>query len=293
MALDNTKRGPLSKDQLDFFLKNMQSVSDADLSKVLGRSTKYIAKLRTKHAGTYVAKETDGEAAALKRDLYSKYYWPTITRQFTETEQIYFADMWVHLCRQMTDLVETEENQVIDYIKLDILKNRNLEERAASHKRVEEIEAEVHEFHKHHGPPPYDGSPELCEEYAKLQEERKAHAMTFEHRTNEFKQILEKQESLRKALRANRDQRIQVINDSKKTFQDLIKMLMDDRLREKEGKFLSMMHDAADIENARLGQPYQYADGEIDIPILNVETVKRFKDTQEKEDTDESNESEE
>ncbi len=268
----------LTKDEIEFVRENSKSMSAKDIGKALRRTEKTVKDVQKLFEHEIAA---DVSKQQMKEDLYRKYYWPTIKTQFSPAELVFFSDMWVNLLNQFSDLMETEEHQVVDYIRFEILKNRNLTERGRASNRVVEIQGEMERFINKYGPPPYDDDDE-AEDWRRLNDETNSHTESYHSRTEEFKKLQERQEALRKTLKANREDRIKQNMDSRYSFQDFIKMLLEEKYRNEQGRMLAIMKEAAEKERKRLSEYHQYADNVIDIPILNSETTEE-EDNQEQE----------
>ena len=78
---------------------------------------------------------------------------------------------------------------------------------------------------------------------------------------------------MHKDLKTTRDQRLKIIEDSKKTYADLIKLLDDESTRVNFGQEMEIRRIAKDKEYFKLAQYHDFMDGMVDRPILNAETV--------------------
>jgi len=77
------------------------------------------------------------------------------------------------------------------------------------------------------------------------------------------------------ALKATREQRIKQIENSKESFVDWVKELMKNPDKRKEyGVYMEKHRIATEVEYKRLSEFHVYDDKEVDVPILNSETVK-------------------
>ena len=93
--------------------------------------------------------------------------------------------------------------------------------------------------------------------------------------SREFKDLQTKKASMYKDLKATREQRIEKLENNKQTLASLVnKILRDPDFYEQEGKAIEKMRLAMEKEKERLSDYYTYADGTVDIPFLNSDTVK-------------------
>jgi hypothetical protein len=264
----------LEREELEFIRTKSATMSVKEIAKALNRQPKTIQeaqKLFELDITTQVQREK------LKEELRKKYYWPTLQRTLSgEEEETYFLEQWADLRKQFADLIETEEHQVLDYIRMGVLINRNLTERAISSKRLIEVQVMIDKFEAENGPGPWEDD-NIRAEWDRLNDEVGLHQNSYQSRTAELKILQERQVALRKDLKGNRDQRIEAIQDSRYTFQDQIKMLMEDQYRNEQGRMLAIMREAAEKERQRLSEIHPYADGTLDLPILNADTAEATK----------------
>src|SRR5690606_10700495 len=76
------------------------------------------------------------------------------------------------------------------------------------------------------------------------------------------------------ALKATREQRIKQIENSKESFVDWVKELIkNSQLRKDFGIYMEKHRIATEVEYKRLSELHTYDDGEVDMPVLNHETI--------------------
>ena len=93
------------------------------------------------------------------------------------------------------------------------------------------------------------------------------------YKIKEVRELNKEHEDLLRALKASREQRISRIENSQKSFMELIKNIYDEEFKEREGRLSSLAKLASQKELERLSQTHQYMDGQVDQPILSNETV--------------------
>jgi hypothetical protein len=86
--------------------------------------------------------------------------------------------------------------------------------------------------------------------------------------------LLEKQQSIHKDLKANRDARISRIENSKGTWADMLKALDDIAHRTRVGDEMAVMNLAKEKAKDNLSEWHTFEDGKVDQPFLTPETVK-------------------
>ena len=201
-------------------------------------------------------------------ELKSKHFWPELQKQLTDIELEYFAESWGKLVKQFSQyaILETDEMIMKDLVVHDVLINRNL-----SQKKSLMIEIDFYEK-------------ELTEEFKK--EPRDQQKITYCHNKlsnarSSLSDLERVHDTLQKRkdqkfrdMKATRDLRYKQIEDSKKTWFEMMKELDAYNVRQKEGEWLAYMKKSVDKEEDRLSEFHQFADGEFDQILLNEDTVK-------------------
>ena len=111
-------------------------------------------------------------------------------------------------------------------------------------------------------------------EYTTLSQSVKFCETSYVSRTAELNTLTTKKDKYTDELKATRKQRVELLKNIKKDFVSLIKSLMDEKIRENEGRELNMMQLASKKEYERLTELHKYSDGILDIPILNSDSVE-------------------
>jgi hypothetical protein len=170
------------------------------------------------------------------------------------------------------DVYATEETQIFQFIKMEILMNRNLIGAKRSNEDMKRLEKVIDDIYAKY------------KDFAKASDADKAIVALTESQlltakaskqaqTSEFVKLQDKQSDIMKSLKATRDQRIKDLEKEGDTFLGLIKKFMHDKWREKEGKQLSLVNAAAMKAKTELGKQHKYIDGQYDSPILSAETI--------------------
>jgi hypothetical protein len=264
------KRGQLGTDEEQFISDNVQKLSIEQIANHLNRSTAPIQRY-IEEQQLYVSSEEKNDYEVLRRKLHSKNFWTEIQRQFDEEtgELKYFEDVWINLVKQFReDVLPAEELQIKQFITIDILINRSMKERKRHISETEKLQKLV------------DKEYEKTEEdrdipkLANLETQLNFSRNSIASYTNEYTKLLNEQQKISKDLKATREQRIKRIEDGKSSWVGLIRMLEDEDIREKEGRELEIINMATDKAKNKLYEYHSYADGILDSPILNEESVK-------------------
>ena len=167
------------------------------------------------------------------------------------------------------DVFHTEEIQIVDTIKLEILMNRILK---SQHKGVEEVhrigQLVLMEKEKEKEDRDHEYIMNMERQIAVLQ-------ATQETLSKDYKDLQARKSTMLKDLKGTRDQRIRAIEDSKQTFASLVKKLASDpEFRYSVGIEMEKMRLATESEKERLEEYIEYEDGTVDQPFLSPETAK-------------------
>jgi hypothetical protein len=269
------KRGQLALDEEKFIRDNINIISVEQIAEALNRNVDPINRYIDENQ-LYSLSEK-GENETLKRKLHSKTFWNEILRQFdSESGELeYFEDTWVGLIKQFReDVLPAEELQIKQFITIDILINRSMKERKRHISETEKLQKLVDkEYDK---PEDQRDIPRLANLETQLGFARNSIASY----TNEYTKLLSEQQKISKDLKATREQRIKRIEDGKSSWVGLIRMLEDEAVREKEGKEMEILAMATSNAKKNLLYEYhEYADRQIDSPILNPESLELHNDS--------------
>lgn len=266
------KRGQLSLDEESFIRESLtKDYTIEQIAEVLNRTEapikRYIAENRLLQSP-----DSKHQDEALKLKLHSKTFWPEIIRQFDEDsgELEYFENTWISLIKQFReDVLPAEELQIKQFITIDILINRSMKERKRHITETEKIQKLVDKE--------YD-KPEDQRDIAKLanmETNLNFARNSIANYTNEYTKLLAEQQKISKDLKATREQRIKRIEDGKSSWVGLIKLLEDESIREKEGREMAIIKLATEKAVNGLSGYHQFADGMVDKPFLNADSITR------------------
>lgn len=201
--------------------------------------------------------------------IREKEFWPVLIQQFTAPELEMFEYHWNKVSGQFHhDILPTEELQMLDMIKMEILMNRNLrkqketsEESLAIHDRIVEQESLSIE----------DKNIDLI---MKLREQTIFFVTSGATLTKEYQSFQDRKDKIFVALKATRKDRITRIESSKESFLSWMADMIDNsELREAVGTHIEKFRLASIDEEVRLSGWHKYIDGSLDRPLLNSETV--------------------
>jgi hypothetical protein len=267
------KRGQLSLDEEKFIRDSIGTLSPEQIAGALNRKVDPVNRYIDENQ--LYALEERSENEILRRKLHSKTFWNEILRQFDEDsgELEYFENTWISLIKQFReDVLPAEELQIKQFITIDILINRSMKERKRHISETEKLQRLVDaEYDK---PEDQRDIPRLANLETQLSFARNSIASY----TNEYTKLLSEQQKIGKDLKATREQRIKRIEDGKSSWVGLIRMLEDETVREKEGREMEIIAMATDHARQGLYGYHQYADNNVDSPILTPESLSSHDD---------------
>jgi len=262
------KIGRLSKSDWEYIEANAERLSPEKIAENLDRNLESVEKYLKKLGKSF--NKHEAFAVQAEYDIKSRPYWKELKAQFSDEELDLFLYHWKQTIAQFRkDVLATEELQIIDTIKLEILMNRALREQQESMERVRILEAEI-DLEKAR-----DSDQQDKEMIFNLERQIASLRAAKESLSREFKDLQTKKASMYKDLKATREQRIEKLENNKQTLSSLVnKILRDPDFYEQEGKALEKMRMAMEKERERLSDYHEYADGTVDQPFLTPETIK-------------------
>ena len=261
------KKGRFSKSEQEYIKDNYKDMSTMDIGTHLDRDPVSIeAYIESKLDSSIL---NDREIEAL-HDLKSRPFWKDLQAQFSEEELQSLLYHWGRITTQFRDdVLPTEELQIIDAIKLELLMNRALTSQQSNTNLIRTYEDLVTE-----------------EKKISLESQDKDHIYNLERQvavlraaqeslTRDYRDLQTKKSGMLKDLKATREQRIKRLEDSKQTFIGWVRNLMTNpEARREMGNNMEKMRLAMIEENKRLSAYHKYEDGSIDQPFLTPDSVK-------------------
>ena len=261
------KKGRFTKTEQEFIRNNHREMSNLDIATHLDRDPISIQSYIKEKIGNNTLDDREIEAL---HDLQSRPFWKDLEKQFSEEELQSLLYHWSRIITQFRDdVLPTEELQIIDAIKLEILMNRALIGQQTNMRSIGEYEELV-----------------TVEKSKSLEIQDKDYIYNLERQiavcraaqdslTREYKDLQTKKASMLKDLKATREQRIKRLEDSKQTFIGWVRNLMSNpETRQQLGTDMEKMRLAMEAEKKRLSEYHKYEDGNIDQPFLTPDTVK-------------------
>lgn len=267
------KKGRISTEDRNFILSNIGTMSVEEIAKKVDRTPDAIKELVAGATGLKNPTEAAASVVVIRKTLRESSEWNELQKQFDADELCYFEEQYgVWMAQLKDDFVASEETQVILLIKTQILMNRNLAEKQKAlveSGRLEKMQDEIFARYTdaEHMP---DHDKQLV---VQITDQLTAARAAQKAKTDEFVKLQEKHGDLMKLLKATRDQRLKRIENAKLGFVDIIKDLMKEENRLSVGKETELMRLAALKEKDRLSEYHEYADGQVDRPLLSPDSV--------------------
>lgn len=264
------KRGKLSKDEENFIKANVHEMNVEQIAIAISRTTepveKFIKAQNLKSVG--IISDEQYERNLLLSRLRARNYYTELKEMLTPGELSRFEEDWVEVILQFRDNVfYTEEIMIKQWILLQILADRSMKSRKDAMRESENINLQIEELLTL--PETERNTPQLNGLTQQLGMAREG-MIAF---TREHAQILDKIKDIEKSLKANRDARVKIVEDSNTTFKGYLRRLEDEQNRREAGEDAEIKKLAKNEARFRLSQWHQYEDGKVDQPLLNADTV--------------------
>jgi len=261
------KKGRFSKNEQEYIKNNYKDMSTMDIGTHLDRDPISIESYIESKLDSSILNDREIEAL---HDLKSRPFWKDLQAQFSEEELQSLLYHWGRITTQFRDdVLPTEELQIIDAIKLEILMNRALTSQQSNTTQIRTYEDLVTE-----------------EKKVSLESQDKEHIYNLERQvavlraaqeslTRDYRDLQTKKSGMLKDLKATREQRVKRLEDSKQTFIGWVRNLMTNpEARREIGTSMEKMRLAMIKEGERLSEYHKYEDGSIDQPFLTPDSVK-------------------
>jgi len=257
------KKGRISLEE-DAFIKNNLEMPLQEMAKKLNREEASLAAYMKRKYAVEAKKEVGSHA------LRNRPFFKQLKEQFSSAEIDLFEYHWNQTVEQFNrDTTPTEELQIIDLIKLEVLCNRSLATNKSNLEDISRLETHLRLFEALPSPDPEDI------EQATTRERQLAGLRAAQEAINkDYRELLAKKMAILKDMKATREQRVKRIEDSKESFSSWVANLMSDhdKLR-RYGTEMELLRLATEKEKQRLGAYHSFIDKEVDQPFLNHETV--------------------
>lgn len=257
--------GRLSKEEKDSIKKLVDSMTIADIADNLNRSYDAVNE--------YIKNELKIGLSNIEKAAYTledRPYWRELEAQFTVDELELFKYHWSRIISQFKDDVfPTEELQVVDVIKLEILMNRCLKGNKDNIEQINTYDAMIKDERSR------DKDQQDHDHIINLERQVAGLRASQESLNRDYRELQAKKSSMLREMKGTREQRIKRLEDSKQSFTSWVaSMMQDPDLMKQYGIEMEKMRLSMLKEKERLGNLHKFEDGDIDQPFLTPDTVK-------------------
>ena len=264
------RRGPLSNEEKKFIQDNHKRMTVAEIAKSCSRSIEPIKKYIVENNLSTFRIDDNNDRQLIRKRLENEYFWPSVLRALDDDEVDFFISAWIEYMEQFNeDMTTSEKAQTKQLILFEITKNRASLALRKALNRIEEVDELIQkELLK----------TKSTRDEAQIESWRielnlsKAELQSYD---SQIEKINKSCQDLYRDLKSTRDQRFKQVESGQTTFQAIIKELLDAKKREEKGRSLELLKLGADKSANDLSTYHQYADGQLDIPILNAENYMK------------------
>lgn len=263
------KRGRFSDEDLKFIRTHYEELSVDEIADRLNREydtvRAQISKLGLNN------EINNGLMFDMEFELENREYYKNIEKQFNSEELKLFKYHWVKIISQFNaDVLPTEELQIVDTIKMEIMMNRCANKQREALDMVEVYRARLSALAKIQQP-----TPEERAEIAHINVEIASLHAADDAAGNQYRNLQKEKNSLLEKIKGVRSERIKHIENNKETFGSLLgKIIGDPNIRRIWGERMELHRLAVIDEEVRLSAYHKYEDEKIDQVLLTDKTVK-------------------
>jgi hypothetical protein len=258
------RKGRISNKESEFIEANVSRLTTEEIATQLDRDPNSIEDFIKRKLGVGMS---DIEEASY--DLRTRPYWKILESQFTEAELDMFDYHWASLISQFKDdVIHSEEMQVVDMVKLDLLMNRSLTSSKSNISQVNAIDALILEERQ-------KDSDQMDKEYLfNLERQGASLRASTESLNRDYRDLQDKKNKMLKDMKATREQRSKHLENKTQSFKGWMTWMRDNPDEIKTfGLAMEKRRLAAVNELTRLSNYHTYEDGVVDQPFLNADTL--------------------
>jgi len=259
------KKGRLSKEEIRFISENVDSLTVDIIAKKLDRDIESIDSFVKRKFKRNISSEEEAAFA-----LEDRPYWKELENQFTKDELELFKYHWSRIIAQFKDDVfPTEELQVVDVIKLEILMNRCLKSNKDNLNEMNILENLIRDERTK------DKDQQDRDYLMNLERQLASLRASQESLNRDYRELQSKKGSMLREMKGTREQRIKRLEDSKQSFTSWVASLIQNpEMIKKYGIEMEKMRLAMKNEQKRLSEFHKYEDGQVDQPFLTPDTIR-------------------
>lgn len=261
----------MDNDEQNYIRRNYTVLHPGDIAEHLNRSPKSIVE--------YIQRNLKQKTDIYDVDLFdikTRKNWPDIKRQLSDEEIPIFEYHWNEIIKQFNkDVTHTEELQIIDVVRQEILASRCLKAQQDNANAILRRETELADVKSQLSGPLSDPERRDLEDRV-FNIERQIGVLRAAQDTvsKDYKTYQEQKMKLFDKIKGSRDQRVSKIEDQKNTFaQFILRLRKDPNFSKKLSIEMEKMRLSTLKQVEQLGQIHKFADNRLDRCILNDSTV--------------------
>jgi hypothetical protein len=265
MRNNKAKQGPWTYEEKAFVDGQAGKLTPEEIAAELNRSLSGVRRYMNEHGlmKYYTSAQiTQNEDSIL--NIKKSKYWDELCTQFDARELESFQHHWQNIVKQFRDdIFHTEELQIMDMIKLELLMNRILTQQTDIKNKIKTMEEVIHTEKT------YDIGVRDLDLIRNYEIQIASLYAATESISKEYREILKQKNDIFKGLKATREQRIKQVESSKSSMIEWYKELINNpKLRQEIGAYIEKARIATNVEYERLTDFHTYADGSVDRPLL-------------------------
>lgn len=263
--------GRITKAQKSLIKKMvLEGKSDEDIAISIDKLPDTIKKFR--HENNLITddmKDIYRDHTLIVEKLRRRPFWPLIKKQMSAVETAFFEDRWANIIIQFKeDVTAIEEGHIQSLIFLEIREMRTGIEQQQLKEKIEQYDTQINDIYNL--PKDERDEPKLMW----LTSQREVLASASKVNTNEIGKILDSQAKFSTMLKSTRDQRLDRIDDSKTSWQGVLRYFEESRNRDRESVEAELRKKAMENQFVKMAEGHIYADGQFDLAILSPETLE-------------------
>ena len=272
--MDTMKKGRISKQEESYIKQNLEAGHEKiagelnrDPDSVLEFIRRKVASGDFKNPSWLDAHDPERQA---EYELTIRPYWSELKKQFTDEELQLFKYHWSRVVSQFKDdVTPTEEMQIVDLIKLELLMNRSLEGNKTNIQEISRLETML-ELERSHSRESQD-----ADLIFNMERQVASYKASQESLNKDYRELQTKKNSMLKEMKATREQRVKRLEDSKHNFTSwLTHLATNPEITREYGMMMEKMRLSMEKEKERLSVFHKYTDESVDQPFLTPDTVK-------------------
>lgn len=270
------KKGALSTSDMKFIEENCSKMNLQDIADQLNRNIEPIKKyMANKNLTSFDVDLKDADRVRLRNVLAKKYYYKGILAQLVQSptcdETEIFVNKWIDLMIQFKeDVLASEEQQITELILLNINLERIRRTEVKNITKIADLEDRIEKEYNR------DASVRDTAALMRWETELQMCRASSSSYTSQIKTINHDIQVLNRDLKSTRDQRFNKIDSGDKTFLGILRRIQDDVIRSQLERQGELMRLATEKKRAELESYHTFADGQVDIPILNHKSAQKL-----------------